>query len=496
MPSQKTCGAIESLLEGDQAVGQSWRHEVTAKLSMWHSICSQAASTWFAGTDSMITPIDPKDTNPTSCSDPAAVPANGSELANAGPLRRFLQKLGPGLITGASDDDPSGISTYSMAGAALGYSILWTALLTFPLMAGVQFICSKIGHVSGHGLAGVLRRHYPRVLLYPAVLGLLVANTINAGADLGAIAAGINLLVPLPISWLIVPIGLALLVLQIWGSYRLIANTFKWLTLALFAYIGAAFFANPDAGEILRGTLVPTVRFDGPYLAILVAILGTTISPYLFFWQASQEVEEDKATGRRVSRRAGSSDACLRDSGWDVRIGMLLSNTVMYFIILTTAATLNVTGPTEITSAEQAAEALRPLAGNAATALMALGLIGTGCLAVPILTGSAAYAASESFGWRHGLDRPLLSARPFYAVMAGSTVVALLLNFVGIDPVQALFWTAVINGFLSPPLLVLVMLIANNRTIMGDRVNGPLLNILGWTTTLLMFAAALGLVLT
>lgn len=450
----------------------------------------------------MTTPL-PQDMNPAPSSEPiAAPPPHASSTANASPIRRFLRKLGPGLITGASDDDPSGISTYSMAGAALGYSILWTALVTFPLMAGVQYICSKIGHVSGHGLAGVLRRHYPRALLYPAVLGLLIANTINAGADIGAIAAGVNLLVPIPIPWLIVPIGLLLLVLQVWGSYRLIANTFKWLTLALFAYIGAAFFANPDAGEILRGTLVPTLRFDGPYLAILVAILGTTISPYLFFWQASQEVEEDKATGQHVSRYAGVSvarlrdSAQLRDSGWDVCIGMFLSNAVMYFIILTTAATLNVAGQTEVDTAEQAAEALRPLAGNWAVALMALGLIGTGCLAVPILTSSAAYAVSETFGWQHGLDRTLSRAGPFYAVMAGSTAVSLLLNFVNIDPVQALFWTAVINGFLSPPLLILVMLISNNRKIMGDRVNGSLLNILGWATTLLMFAAAIGLVLT
>jgi NRAMP (natural resistance-associated macrophage protein)-like metal ion transporter len=405
--------------------------------------------------------------------------------------------LGPGLITGASDDDPSGIATYALAGASLGYATLWTALVTFPLMASVQFISAKVGMVSGRGLAGVLRQHYPSTLLYPAVLALVIANTLNAGADIGAIAAGINLLIPVPIAVLVVPVGLAILVLQIWGSYRLIANTFKWLTLSLFAYIGAAFFARPDFAEVLRDTLLPAVRFDGEFLSMLVAILGTTISPYLFFWQASQEVEEEVLQGRKWPRqRRGATPDELRDAAWDVNIGMFLSNLVMYFIILATAATLHRAGWTHLRSAAEAAEALRPLAGDGASILMALGLIGSGFLAVPILTTSGAYAVCETFGWRSSLDAKLSRAKRFYLVIGASTAVALVINFVGINPVDALFWVSVINGFLSPPLLVLVLHMANNRRVMGERVNGPGLNLLGWATTLLMFAAAVGLIAT
>jgi NRAMP (natural resistance-associated macrophage protein)-like metal ion transporter len=400
-------------------------------------------------------------------------------------------------VTGASDDDPSGIGTYSLAGASLGYAALWTALVTFPLMAATQYICARIGLVCGCGIAGVIRRHYPRALLYPVVLGLVVANTINAAADLAAIAAGINLLVPVSVVSLILPVGLAILVLQVWGSYRLIARTFKWLTLALFAYIGAALFARPDWGEVLRGTLLPTVRFDSEFLALLVAILGTTISPYLFFWQASQEVEEKAAAApKRLWRRKGATDSELEYAFWDVNVGMFLSKVVMYFILLATAATLHVAGKTDIETADQAAEALRPLAGEGAYVLMALGLIGTGVLAVPILTGSGAYAAAEAFGWKCGLDEKPGRAPEFYLIMGASTVVALGIDFLGIPPVWALFWTAVINGFLSPPLLVVILLIANNRQIMGKRVNGAALNVLGWTTAALMFAAAVALVFT
>ena len=413
------------------------------------------------------------------------------------PVRRFLKMLGPGLITGASDDDPSGIGTYAVAGAQLGYAALWTALVTFPLMAAVQFICARIAMVSGRGIASVLRKHYPRTLLYAVVLGLLLANTLNAGADLVAIAAGLNLLLPIPIKAVLVPVAILILVLQIWGSYRLIARTFKWLTLALFAFIGAAFLARPDWGEVFRGTVLPTVRFDSTFLATLVAILGTTISPYLFFWQASQEVEEEIARGRRrLWQRRGTTDGELRYAAWDVSIGMFLSNVVMYFIILATAATLHREGRTNIDSAAEAAEALRPLAGEAATVLMALGLIGTGFLAVPILTGSAAYAVCETFGWKCSLDAKPGKAKEFYLVLAASTIGGLVINVIGISPMDALFWTAVLNGFLSPPLLLVIMLIANNKQVMGNRVNGMGLNVLGWATTAAMFAAAAGLLLT
>src|SRR5579884_1552261 len=412
------------------------------------------------------------------------------------PVARFLRLIGPGVITGASDDDPSGIGTYAMAGASLGYSCLWTALVTFPLMAAVQVICATIGLVTSEGLAGVLRRHYSRWLLYPVVVTLLIANTINAGVDIGAIAAGINLLVPIPLEWLIVPVALVIVALQVWGSYRLIARVFKWLTLALFAYIGSAFFARPDAGQVLQGTFIPHVRLDSAYLVVLVAILGTTISPYLFFWQASQEVEEKKSVARRWWQRRPASEQDLEHAAWDVNLGMLFSNVVMYFIILASAATLHVAGRTNIGTAAEAAEALRPLAGAGATILMALGLIGTGLLAVPILTTSAAYAACEAFGWKQGLDRPPHRAREFYAIIAGATLVGMLINFVGINAVDALFWTAVLNGILAPPLLVVIMLVANNGTVMGARKPGLLTNLLGWAATVAMFAAAAELFLT
>jgi NRAMP (natural resistance-associated macrophage protein)-like metal ion transporter len=412
-------------------------------------------------------------------------------------IRRLLELIGPGFITGASDDDPSGIGTYAVAGASLGYSILWTALATYPLMAAVQLICARIGMVSGMGLAGVLRRHYSRRLLYLAVLGLVSANTINAGADLGAIAAALNLLLPIPAVWMIVPVTLVILGVQIWGSYRLISNTFKWLTLALLAYIGAAFCAHPEARAVLRGTFIPTFSLDAKYLSTLVAILGTTISPYLFFWQADQEVEEEVAEGRKwLSQRRGATEDELTYAARDVNIGMFFSNVVMYFIILATAATLFKAGKHDIQSAADAAEALRPLAGSASTALLALGLVGAGFLAVPILTGSGAYAISQAFGWRYGLDESPERARQFYTVIAVSTLVGMTINFLRINPITALFWTGVINGFLTPPLLVIVMLVANNPRVMGDRVNGRWTNLLGWATVLVMTAAAVALVLT
>ncbi|HTM27004.1 MAG TPA: Nramp family divalent metal transporter [Vicinamibacterales bacterium] len=405
--------------------------------------------------------------------------------------------LGPGLVTGASDDDPSGIGTYAQAGAALGLSSLWTALFTFPMMWSIQFICARIGMITGGGLAQVLRNHYPRWLLYPVVAGLVIANTINAGVDIGAIAAAINLLVPVPIAALIVPIAVAILIGQIWGSYRFIARTFKWLSLALFAYVLSAFFAKPDWSDILEATLFPTLRFDRRFLVILVGILGTTITPYLFFWQANQEVEEELSMGRRaLSQRIGATAGELKYANWDVAIGMFFSNLVMYFIILATASTLFKSGQTHIESAIQAAQALRPLAGRAAYLLWAPGLIGAGVLCVPILTGSAAYAMAEALDWTHGLDEKPRRAKLFYGVISLSTLVGMLINFVGVNPMTALFWTAVLNGFLAPPILVVVMLIANNRSVLGEHVNGPVSNAIGWATTAAMCAAAVALVLT
>lgn len=435
---------------------------------------------------------------------PHVEPAGGTGTVEAAresgahPLKQLLKVLGPGFITGASDDDPSGIGTYATAGATFGPSMLWTMLVTFPLMASVQYMCAKIGMVSGLGLAGVLKRHYSRWLLYPAVLGVLIANTINAGADLGAIAAAVNLLVPaLPIGVIVVPTAVIILALQVWGSYRLIARIFRWLTLALLAYIGATLLARPDAGEVLRGTLLPTVRLDNSFLTMLIAILGTTISPYLFFWQASQEVEEEVSLGRtRLWQRRGAEDAELKYAAWDVNIGMAFSNLVAYFVILGTAVTLFAAGRTDIQSAADAAQALRPLAGDLAGVLFAVGIIGAGTLAVPVLTGSAAYAVAETFGWRYGLEENPGRARPFYGVIALATLVGLGLNFVGIDPIKALVVTAIINGVLAGPLLVLILLVANNRSVMGKRTNGRWLNILGGLTTAAMLAAAAGLFLT
>src|SRR5579884_3776864 len=339
-------------------------------------------------------------------------------------LRRFWRMLGPGFITGASDDDPSGIGTYVVAGASYGFATLWTALVTFPMMAAVQYTVAKIAMVSGEGLGCVLRKHYPRKIVYPAAIALLIANTINAGADIGAIAASLNLLLPIPIAILILPIAVAILTAQIWGSYRFIAGVFKWLTLSLLAYIGSAFFAHPNLREVLYATVVPQIHWDSKYLSLLVALLGTTISPYMFFWQAAQEVEEEVAQGRKhLWQRRGATAHELKEAALDVNFGMLFSNVVMYFIILATGATLFKAGQTNVQSTRQAAESLRPLAGPLAEFLLAFGLIGAGVLAVPILTASSAYALSECLGWSRGLDRKLGHAPKFYALIGVSTII-------------------------------------------------------------------------
>lgn len=426
----------------------------------------------------------------------AQAPTTADEKPKAAMLR-FLSILGPGFITGASDDDPSGIGTYASVGASLGFAPLWTALLTLPLATGVQYICAKVGLVTGMGLAGVLRRHYPPWLLYISVLALVVADTINAGADIGAIAAGANLLAPIPIIVMVLPIGLLILALQIVGSYRLVTRTFKWLTLALFAYVGAAFFVKPDPIAVLKGTFIPTIQFNSTFLMALVALLGTTISPYLFFWQASQEVEEQKSAGRiHLWQREGATGKDLRYAGLDVGVGMFFSELVMYFIILTTAATLHVSGETNIQSATQAAKALAPLAGKGAEVLLALGLIGSGFLAIPILTGAGASAAAEAWHWRQGLDERPRQAKAFYGVIIVSTLVGILFNFAGINPITALYWTAVLNGLLAPLLLSLIMVMTNNAGVMGNRTNGRGLNVIGWATTAIMGLAALALVFT
>ena len=411
-------------------------------------------------------------------------------------VKRLFKALGPGLVTGASDDDPSGIGTYAQAGAQHGFATLWTTLAMLPMQTAVQYMCAKIGLVTGKGLAGVLREHYHRVL-YPAVIALVVANTLNAGADIGAIAAAINLLVPVPTTVFIVPVSIGIIALQLLGSYSLIEKVFKWLTLALLAYVGAALFSKPDVLQVLAGTFIPTIRFDPAYIGILVALLGTTISPYLFFWQASQEVEDQISIGRRrLGQRQGATRFELKYALWDTAAGMVFSEIVAYVIILASGATLFAAGKTDVTSATDAAQALRPLAGDAAALLLAVGLIGAGVLAVPVLTGSAAYALSESFGWRSGLDQKLSRAPQFYLVIVAATLTGMAINFVGINPITALVLSAVVNGLVAAPLLVLVMLVCNDRAAMGERTNGRLLNVLGWTTTIVMGIASVGLIVT
>ncbi|HUY99155.1 MAG TPA: divalent metal cation transporter [Thermomicrobiaceae bacterium] len=423
-------------------------------------------------------------------------PKSAELRAEKNPLKRLGRVLGPGVITGASDDDPSGIGTYAQAGAQYGFATLWTTVAMLPLMTAVQYICAKIGLVTGKGLAGVLREHYPRAL-YPAVIALVIANTLNAGADIGAIAAAINLLVPIPAIVFIVPVSLGIIGLQLFGTYRLIERVFKWLALALLAYIAAALFARPDVVSVLAGTLVPTIRLDPGYIGILVALLGTTISPYLFFWQASQEVEEQISIGRRhLRQRQGASRFELKYALWDTIAGMAFSEVVAYFIILATGATLFAAGKTDIASATDAAQALRPLAGDASALLLAVGLIGAGVLAVPVLTGSAAYGVAEAFGWRSGLDRTLTRAPQFYLVIIAATLVVMAINFLGINPITALVLSAVLNGLIAAPLLVLVMLVSNDRAAMGERTNRRLLNGLGWVTTIVMGVAAVGLIVT
>src|SRR5207247_11435785 len=381
-----------------------------------------------------------------------------SERHSHNPLVRYFKLLGPGLVTGASDDDPSGITTYSIAGASLGYSMLWTALATFPLMAAVQLICARIGLVTGRGLAGALRHHYPRTFLYAACLLLLAANVFNIAADLAGMGESAKMLTGLPTLVFVPLFGVGIMLGTVYTSYATFARYLKWMTAMLFSYIAAAFIAGPNWRAVLHASVVPEIRWDGMYVGTLVGVLGTTISPYLFFWQASQEVEEEKAHGRRTSaQRRGATPHELSDARLDVNTGMLFSNVVMYFIILATAGTLNRAGITEIETAREAAEALRPLAGNAAYLLFTLGLVGTGLLAIPILAGSASYAVAEVFGWRSGLDLPPRRARRFYAVLGGAIVAGALLDSLNVSAVRMMFLSAVLNGLLAAPLPVPVL---------------------------------------
>ncbi|HEY1456325.1 MAG TPA: Nramp family divalent metal transporter [Candidatus Dormibacteraeota bacterium] len=429
---------------------------------------------------------------------PAAGRATIEQVAGKGPLG-FLQLLGPGLITGASDDDPSGIGTYSQVGSQFGYSLLWMSVFTFPLMAAVQELCARIALQTGVGLGVALRRKFPAWLVAVCIVALFVANTINVGADLGAVAAGGSMLTRGAVHeiWLVAPVALLVLALQFFVTYRLIFKVFKWLTLALFAYVATGVLVHPDLRQIVVSSFIPHIELSKDFVAAIVAILGTTISPYLFFWQASSEVDEMRAAGKLTEAdRRGVEVSELKAARTDILVGMFFSNLVMYFIIFTTAAVLHAHGKTDIQTADQAAQALAPLAGPWAFVLFAAGMIGTGLLAIPILTGSAAYAVKEFLGLKGALaDKPLY--RPtFYGIMALSTVAGIGINLVGIDPIRALFVTAIINGLVAPPLLVLIVLLGSDRGMMADRVSGPLSRSLTWVTAGVMTVAGIALLAT
>lgn len=413
----------------------------------------------------------------------------------SGSKPRLLGALGPGLITGASDDDPSGIATYSQAGAQFGYSLTWTMLLTYPLMAAVQMISGRIGRTTGRGLAGNLRQHYPNWLLQTFVALLTTANTINIGADLGAMADSIVLVVGGPRTLYVAVFGAICIGLQVLLQYTRYVSYLKWLTLALLAYVATLFMANVHWGEAVRELVLPTFVWKTEYIQTIVAVFGTTISPYLLFWQASQEAEDIRSVPeRQVLKRAPEQgpDAIKRIE-IDTLIGMGISNFIALAIILTTAATLNVSGVTNIETSAQAAEALRPIAGNYAATIFALGVVATGLLAIPVLAGSAAYPVGEARRWPIGLARQPREAKAFYATIVVATAVGVLLNFTPINPIKALIWCAVINGVVAVPVMALMMLMAANEKIMGQFTIGGWLTWLGWIATATMALAALAM---
>lgn len=409
-------------------------------------------------------------------------------------VRRFLGMLGPGVISGAADDDPSGIATYSLAGAQLGASLLWCSLVTWPLMAAVQMTCARIGMVTGQGLARALRRKFPRPVVASVSFALLVANVINIGADLSGMADAAEMLLKINSHLWILVFAIGISLATVYLRYATIANVLKWLAISLAAYAIAAFDSHPDWSSIARATFVPHVPRSPQEWSTLVAILGTTISPYLFFWQASQEVEEEKAGGRlSVRSRRGATAAEIFERKVDVGAGTFVSNAVMFFIIVTAAATLHARGITNIETSRDAAEALRPLAGDAAYMLFTVGIIGTGLLAIPTLSGSAAYALAETFGWRSGLDERLDKARAFYAVVLLSTAVGVALDFADVSPMKALYWSAVVNGVLAPFLLVGIFLVAIDAKVMAGQPSSMLGRVAVTATAVLMFAAAIGM---
>jgi NRAMP (natural resistance-associated macrophage protein)-like metal ion transporter len=404
-------------------------------------------------------------------------------------LKKYLKKLGPGWITGASDDDPSGIGTYSYAGSRFGFGPLWTMLFSLPLMSAVQEMCARVAQVTGQGLAGAMKKHMPRSVLGLLVLLLVCANTVNIAANIGAMAAAMQLLAPLPFFFLALLFTVITLILEIFVSYKLYAKYLKFLTLSLFSYVVVALLVTTDWGSVFRATLLPTISLSKDFFFILVGILGTTISPYLFFWQASSEVEEEIAKGRVTPlQRRGASTEDIHDMRVDVMSGMFFSNLVAFFVMLT-AATVLYPGGIVIQTADDAAAALAPVAGQFSSLLFALGIIGTGLLSIPVLAGSASYAVSEIVGWRSGLYRKLREAHGFYGVITIATLIGLLINAIGVDPIKMLLWTAVINGIVAPVILTAIFKLANSKKVMGKWRNGVASNILNGLTIIVMTAS-------
>jgi NRAMP (natural resistance-associated macrophage protein)-like metal ion transporter len=405
--------------------------------------------------------------------------------------RRVLKLLGPGLITGASDDDPSGIATYSQAGAQFGYSLTWLMLFTWPLMAAIQEISARIGRVTGKGIAANLREHYSPLLLRGMVGLLLIANFINLGADLGAMGDALRLIVGGPAGAYVILFAAFCAVLEIYSSYRRYVRLLKWMTLSLFAYVAAVLVIDVPWGEVAYNTLIPHVSWQQDYIVVVVAVLGTTISPYLFFWQASEEAEDERIDPAEhpLTEAPEEAAAAMRRIEFDTYLGMGFSNLIAFFIIVTTAATLNAHGITDVQTSEQAAQALRPIAGEFAFFVFALGILGTGLLAIPVLAGSAAYALAEAMAWPSGLARLPRDAKAFYATIVGGTLIGVAINFVNIDPMKALFWTAVINGVVAVPLMVLMMLMTMRRDVMGQFTLPRLLWVMGWLSTAVMALA-------
>jgi NRAMP (natural resistance-associated macrophage protein)-like metal ion transporter len=407
----------------------------------------------------------------------------------------WLKKLGPGLITGAADDDPSGIATYSQAGAQFGFSMLWTVLFTYPLMVGIQVVSARIGRVSGHGLAVNIREHYPAWLLYGIVGLLLIANTINIAADVAAMGDALKLLIGGHAHLYAIGFGVTSLLLQIFIPYRRYVRVLKWLTLALLAYVATVFVIHTSWTQMLTGALLPHLSWQPQYITTVVAVFGTTISPYLFFWQASQEVEEQQINplAKPLREAPAQAKANFRRIKLDTYIGMGFSNLVAFFIMLTAAAALNLHGLTDIQTSAQAAEALRPIAGEFAFLLFSAGIIGTGLLAIPVLAGSAAYAMAGAFNWKNGLGLELMGAKRFYGIIAISTLIGVALCFTPINPIKALYWSAVINGIISVPIMALMMLMAVRPEIMGKFVITLRLKILGWVSTGVMALAVIAM---